>query len=326
MKCPECQFENRETAKFCNECGHRFELRCPECGTDNQPGSKFCNECGQDLTEGKKASSTGHPESRSPVSTPSPDESLIGPGAPEGERKYVTALFSDMSGYTAMSDRLDPEEVKEITGRIFGEVSRVVKRYDGFIEKFIGDAVMALFGVPMAHEDDPVRAIRAAREIHDLVQAISPQVEERVGKPLSMHTGINTGLVVTGEVNLERGTHGVTGDTLNVAARLSGVAKADEIVVGPDTFHQAEAYFVLEAMEPTKVKGKAEPIQVYRVVSPKEQPGTTRRHSGLRADLIGRGAELSLLKEAALGLEGRGGRSSPSAVRRAPGRPGSWRS
>ena len=295
MKCPKCQFENREGAKFCNECGHKFELTCPECGTANQPGSKFCDECGHDLSE---------PKFHTP--TPLADE-ILTTKAVEGERKYVTALFSDMSGYTAMSERLDPEEVKEITSRIFGEISKTVNKYDGFIEKFIGDAVMALFGVPKAHEDDPVRAIKAAREIHDLVNAVSPELEERIGKPLSMHTGINTGLVVTGEVDMEKGTHGIAGDTINVAARLSSLAEADQIIVGPDTYHQAEGYFSFEALEPAKVKGKVEPIRVYKVLSPKEQPSTTHRHHGFRADLIGREVELTQLREAAEKLrEGKG--------------------
>jgi class 3 adenylate cyclase len=96
-------------------------------------------------------------------------------------------------------ERLDPEEVKEIMSRIFGDIAQVVSKYEGFVEKFIGDAVMALFGVPKAHEDDPVRAIRAAGEINDLVAAMSPQLEDKIGKPLSMHSGINTGLVVTGD-------------------------------------------------------------------------------------------------------------------------------
>ena len=137
----------------------------------------------------------------------------------DSERKHVTVLFSDMSGYTAMTEKLDPEEVKEIMGRVFGEISKVVARYEGFIEKFIGDAVMALFGAVTAHEDDPVRAIKAAREIHDIVSSLSPKYEKRIGKPLAMHTGICTGLVVTGDVNLEKGTHGVLGDTINTASR-----------------------------------------------------------------------------------------------------------
>ncbi|MBU4426475.1 MAG: AAA family ATPase, partial [Proteobacteria bacterium] len=288
MKCPKCQFENPEQARFCNECGNKLELACPECGKVNPLGSKYCNECGQRLEEVVEAEKAA-PEL-------------------EGERKHVTVLFSDMSGYTAMSERLDPEDVKEITSRIFGRISKVIGKYEGFVEKFVGDAVMALFGVPKAHEDDPVRAIRAAREIHDLVEALSPELEEKVGRPLSMHTGINTGLVVTGEVDMEKGTHGVAGDSINLASRLSGLAKEGEILVAPDTYRQAEGYFIFEALEPTTVKGKTEPVQFYKVISQKEIPVTTHRLSGVRADLVGRKVELTELREAVEDLgTGKGG-------------------
>jgi len=292
MKCPKCQFENPDGVKFCGECGAKMETICPQCNFSNPPGFKFCGECGYDLRRPEQAPLRDGSE-------PVADGILTTSGVVEGERKYVSVLFSDMSGYTAMSERLDPEEVKEITSRIFGEISQIVSKYDGFIEKFVGDAVMALFGVPKAHEDDPIRAIKAAREIHDVVQAISPELEEKVGKPLSMHTGINTGLVVTGEVNLEKGTHGIAGDTINLAARLSSLAKADEIIVGPNTYHQAEGYFAFERLGPTRVKGKTESIQIYKALSPEEQPSTTHRHRGLRADLIGREVELAQLGEAA---------------------------
>jgi predicted ATPase/class 3 adenylate cyclase len=225
----------------------------------------------------------------------------------DSERKHVTVLFSDLSGYTAMTEKLDLEEMKEIMGRIFGEISQVVARYEGFIEKFVGDAVMALFGAPKAHEDDPVRAIKAAREIHDIVSSISPRYEKRIGKPLAMHTGICTGLVVTGDVNLEKGTHGVLGDTINTASRLSGLAKPGEIVVSPDTYHQAEGYFTFEPLEATTVKGKTEPIKPYKVLSPREDPAKTHRISGLRAELIGRKVEMAQLQEALQNLkQGRG--------------------
>jgi class 3 adenylate cyclase/tetratricopeptide (TPR) repeat protein len=165
-----------------------------------------------------------------------------------------------------MSEKLDPEELKEITTNIFSQISNVIDKYEGFVEKFVGDAVMALFGVPKAHEDDPIRAIRAAREIHELVDSMSPEVEKTIGQPISMHTGINTGLVVTGEVDMGKGTHGVAGDTINLASRLSSLAKAGEILVGPDSYRQAEGYFVFSLLEPTKLKGKAKSIVPYRVV------------------------------------------------------------
>ena len=283
MKCPKCQTENPQKNRFCRECGTELLLGCPQCGAEVLAHDKFCGKCGNKLD---KALET---EEKVPKT--------------EGERKHVTVLFSDLSGYTAMSERLDPEEVKEITSRIFGEVSLVISKYEGFVEKFVGDAVMALFGVPRAHEDDPVRAIRAAREIHELVDAISPEVEKRIGQPIKMHTGINTGLVVTGEVDMEKGTHGVAGDTINLASRLSSLANEGEILAGPDTYRQAEGYFIFKALEPTTIKGKAEPIQVYRCLSPKERPITVHRLSGLRAALIGRKAEVAQLREAVENLK-----------------------
>lgn len=287
MECPKCQFENPEGKKFCGGCGARLEVLCPRCRSHNPPQFKFCGDCGHKLEELAE-----------PAKPISPTDS---------ERKHVTVLFSDLSGYTAMTEKLDPEEVKEIMGRVFGEISQVVARYEGFIEKFVGDAVMALFGAPKAHEDDPVRAIKAAREIHDIVSSISPRYQKRIGKPLSMHTGICTGLVVTGDVNLEKGTHGVLGDTINTASRLSGLARPGEIVVGHDAYHQAEGYFTFEPMEQTTVKGKAEPVKPYKVLSPREDPAKTHRISGLRAEIIGRKVEMAQLQEALQNLKQRRG-------------------
>jgi class 3 adenylate cyclase/tetratricopeptide (TPR) repeat protein len=288
MKCPKCQAENREARRFCGECGAKLILVCSECGTENLPSEKFCGACGQKL---EKEEAPGRKE-----------PSL------EGERKQVTVLFSDLSGYTAMSERLDPEEVKEIMSQVFGEITSIVKKYDGSIQKFIGDAVVAFFGIPKAHEDDAIRAIRAAREIHSFVEAMSPRVEQRVGRSLSMHSGINTGLVVTGQVDQDGGTTGVLGDTINLASRLSGLAKASEILVGSVTYQLGEGHFIFERLEPAQVKGKAEPVQLYRLLSTKEKPLTLHRTFGLRAELIGRKAELAQLREAVQRLrQGKGG-------------------
>jgi len=247
MKCPTCQFENDKSALFCLKCGGRIAIECPQCGKILTPQARFCDKCGHPLraeaVEKKKAF----------------DEV-------ESERKHVTVLFSDLSGYSAMTERLDPEDVKEIMSRIFGEIAQVIVKYEGFIERFIGDAVMAVFGVPIAHEDDPIRAIEAANEIHSLVEKMSPQFEEKIGQSLSMHSGINTGLVVTGEVDLEKGTHGITGEAVNLASRLQGLAKDGEVLVGPATCRQAEGYFTFESLEPTMVKGRIRPLTPYRVV------------------------------------------------------------
>jgi class 3 adenylate cyclase len=288
MKCSKCQTENPQENKFCRKCGKQLLLSCPQCGAKVLAHDSFCGKCGQDLAKADEI-----------------EEAV--PGT-DGERKQVTVLFSDLSGYTAMSEKLDPEDVKEITSRIFGEISKVINRYEGFVEKFVGDAVMALFGVPKAHEDDPIRAIKAARELHDLVDAESPEVEKRIGQPISMHTGINTGLVVTGEVDMEKGTHGVAGDTINLAARLSSLAKAGEILVGPATYRQAEWYFIFEPLKRTKLKGKAEPLIPFRVV------GETRAQTRFEAveergftPYTGRKQELTTLHECiAKALPGKG--------------------
>jgi len=297
MQCPECQFENREEAEFCSECGHKFELSCPECGNSIKAISKFCDGCGCKLDPPIDTLNYVS-ETKTPPLQPAVDIELNDVAPIDGERKHVTVFFSDLTGYTAMSERLDPEEVKEITSRIFEKISKIVANYDGFIEKYVGDAVMAIFGVPQAHEDDPIRAIKASIEIHQLVDTISPEVEKSLGQPISMHTGINTGLVVTGEVDLERGTHGIAGDTINLASRLSAIGKAGEILVGPDTYRQSEGYFNFEALGPTLIKGKTEPVEVHKFLSLKENPNKIHRMLGLRAGLIGRKMEMYQLGEA----------------------------
>lgn len=252
-------------------------MKCPKCQNEIPVGFHFCGACGQPLAGADNSGTLS---------------------MPEGERRHVTVLFTDLSGYTAMCERLDPEDVKEVMSRIFGEIAQVVTKYEGVIEKFIGDAAMALFGVPRAHEDDPVRAIKAAMEIHELVEAMSPQVRAMGCRPLSMHTGIDTGLVVTGGVDAGKGATGVTGDTVNMASRLSSMGKTGEILVGPYTGLMAEWYFDFEALEPTLVEGRVEPVRIYRVLSRKDQPRKIHRLTGLRAELIGRKAEMAQLSEA----------------------------
>ncbi len=271
MEGPPCQTESQSP------------LSCQRCGTSNLPKNRFCSECGISLDE-----VTG-----SEKKTEKPPQ----------ERKYLTVLFSDFSGYTELSAGLDPEETKEIMNQIFGEIARVITIYEGFIEKFIGDAVMVLFGVPKAHEDDPVRAILAARHIHQVVA----QLEGEIGHRLSMHSGISTGLVITGEVNLEQGTHGISGDTINLASRLESIAPVGEIFVDQLTYRQAEEHFTFEPLCPISVKGRNQPVKPYRLLTHKDRPRKIHRIHGLKAQLIGRKKELSLLKRAVKqGLQGKG--------------------
>jgi len=303
MKCQKCGSNNREGVKFCEECGAKLELECPACKAKLPIGKKFCGECGYDLSKSTETAAFKENEQDTRISD-SPLEETIATRIPaEGERKHVTVLFSDLTGYTTMSEKLDPEEVKEITSLIFGGISKIVAKYDGFIEKYAGDAVMVIFGVPQAHEDDPIRAVKVARKIHELVDEISPGVKKKIGQSISMHTGINTGLVVTGEVDMERGTHGTAGDTINLASRLSNLAKPGEILVNVDTCRQVEGHFICEYREATTVKGKADPVEVHRVLAQRDKPITIRRLSGLRADLVGRDVEMAELSEAVENLQ-----------------------
>ena len=195
-------------------------MECPTCQADNSPNAKFCNQCGIRLPPSEYAPEP-HPE-RTPAKI-----------IPEPERKVVTALFSDLTGYTAMTERLDPEQVKEITGEVFAGVKQIVAKYEGFIDRLLGDGVLVLFGIPRAHEDDTARALRAALEIHEFVQGLNPRYEDRLGAPLSMHSGINTGLAVTAEVDPEKGSQGVAGDVVNLLS-LPGIFVSP--FVRPDRF------------------------------------------------------------------------------------------
>jgi class 3 adenylate cyclase len=227
MKCPKCHFDNREEALFCEKCDAKLRLACPRCACEIPIGRRFCGECGQPLLH-----SSWTVEGITPT--------II------GERKQITVMFSDLSGYTSMTEKLDPEEVKEIMGQIFEEITQIVKKYDGFIGRFLGDAAMVLFGIPSSHEDDAVRAIRAAREIHAAVEAMSPNYQVKIGRPLAMHSGIDSGLVVISELNSDKIAGDITGDTVNVASRLCGLARAGTILAGPDTHRRAHAYFTLK--------------------------------------------------------------------------------
>ncbi len=271
MKCPKCQTDNPEENKFCRRCGGPLSPACPHCSAVVHPEDLFCGQCGQRIQEGL------------------PTERRIAEA--QGERKHATILFSDLSGYTALSEKLDPEELREMTGRLFGELAKIIGRHGGFVEMYIGDAAMGVFGVPSAHEDDPLRAIRAAREIHWLVAQA-----DVVGYPLSAHTGINTGLVVTGTGDSGKGTHGIAGDTINLASRLSDLAKPNEILVGESTYLQSKAIFSFEKLEPVSIKGKAHLVVPYRLLEEKTDLAAGIAFREISSPLVGRNAEIAAMK------------------------------
>jgi class 3 adenylate cyclase/tetratricopeptide (TPR) repeat protein len=273
MDCPECKSQNPEGIKYCGECGTRLIEPCPQCGFLNPPTFNFCGQCKQNLTAcfiQKKEKQT------------------------KSERKYVTVVFSDLAGYTAMTESMDPEDVRSILENIFKKVSLIIQTYDGFIERYIGDSVMAVFGIPKTHEDDPARAIRAAMEIRETVNSMNSWVRGKLGRSICMHTGINTGLAITGTVNTEDGTHGLTGLDVNIASRLEGIAEDDEIIVGHGTYLLARKEFNFDELKPVTVKGKQGPIRIFKVISRKSVFKSSASH-GYNPVFVGRRKEMQAL-------------------------------
>jgi class 3 adenylate cyclase/tetratricopeptide (TPR) repeat protein len=323
MECPGCRHSNPPDTKFCGECGTRLQSLCPACQTANPPTNKFCSECGQRLSAA--TASAPAPAAPAPVAPPSaetpPDfarvasehahfaspesytpkhlaeKILTTKGAMEGERKSVTVMFSDVSGFTAMSEKLDPEDVHGIMDRVFEVILNAVHRYEGTINQFLGDGVMALFGAPIAHEDHVHRALSAALAIQQELLPLAVDVRRMHGVEFSMRMGINTGLVVVGAIGKDlRMDYTAVGDTTNLAARFLGLAKPGQIVVSRRTQHLRDGFFVFEDLGEFQVKGKSEPVRAYALVS--EIHGRTRlevsRERGL-TPLVGRDHELAVL-------------------------------
>ncbi|MEF8942412.1 MAG: adenylate/guanylate cyclase domain-containing protein [Desulfohalobiaceae bacterium] len=248
---------------------------CSNCRSENPEHAKYCMNCGQEF--GSHCSKARDLET-------------------EGERKHITALFSDLSGYTAMTEKLEPEELKEMKSRLYAGIRRVVDRYEGFIENIIGDGVLVVFGFPKAHEDTPSRAIQAAIDIHRFVDSISPRYEAKLDSPLFMHSGMNTGLAVTGDMQSEKENDVVTGEVLNVAARLSAMAQAGEVIVGPETYKSAMNSFPFQKLPPAHVKGKKEPVHMYKLLVDNTPAQATTNERQVSSELVGRDQELSTLK------------------------------
>ncbi len=250
-----------------------LSIRCPNCQTDNPQDARLCNKCWSELK------------------TTTPHKPIV----TRSERRQATVLFCDLTGYTTLAETLDPEEVKDLVlDRFISATNEVINRYGGTIEKYIGDAVMAVFGVPEAHEDDAARAIHAAIEIEELVKGIGAIQQSGLG-PLVTHSGINTGLVVTSGSDEVRGSMGVMGDTVNIASRLCELAAPGEIVVGDMTRNLAERYFTFQKLPPAELKGKIKSSRCHRLIARREHPFKTHRFSGRRAPLVGRTRELARL-------------------------------
>lgn len=221
----------------------------------------------------------------------------------EVERRNVTVLFADLSGFTALGERFDPEIIREFQDDLFDEIASVVYAHEGFVEKFVGDAVLAIFGAPLTHEDDPERALRAALAMRERMDGINERWVERLGQPLELHIGINSGAVVAGQMGTgEGGGYSVTGDTINTASRLQNAAQPSQILVSSSTYRLAREAFAFRALKSIKVRGKREAVTVYELSRAKLYPGSARGVRGLNAPMVGRGTEIEKLTDVTQGL------------------------
>ena len=240
-------------------------IQCQECGHENPETNKFCGECAAPLTEVERASEV---------------------------RKTVTIVFCDVVGSTSMGEALDPESLRHVMERYFGAMQAAIQHHEGTVEKFIGDAVMAVFGVPQVHEDDALRAVRAATEMREALARLNEELDRDQRMTLACRIGVNTGEVVAGVGDQKI----VTGDAVNVAARLEQAAASGEILLGEDTVALVRDAVIAESIDPLDLKGKTDPVSAFRLLEVTPGAAAFARH--LDAPMVGRARELSLLRSA----------------------------
>src|SRR5919202_1416377 len=261
-----------------------LDKSCPNCQTINPEGARFCLNCGTQLEA---------------------------PARVDGERKYVTVLFADVVDSTGLGERLDPEQLAEIMNGAFAFLNASVTKYGGTVARLLGDAIIAFFGAPVAHEDDAERAVRAGLEIQAAAREYAESVKRNYGVDFNVRVGINTGLAVLAVVGDEIKTeYTAMGDTTNVAARLQSAAAPGSVIISADTYHLVKKLFEFELRGATMVKGKSTAIETYEVLAPKAVPGKVRglEGEGLSSPLVGRAAEFRLVhdKLEEVAREGRG--------------------
>ena len=274
MVCTSCGTENEAGRKFCGECGSPLASACSTCGAQNAAGVKFCGECGTALSAQRQATAR-----QTPVSATS-------------ERRVVSVLFADLVGFTAASESRDAEDTRELLSRYFETARQVIERYGGTIEKFIGDAVMAIWGAPVAQEDDAERAVRAALELVAAVAALGTDVG---ASELRARVG-----VLTGEAAVSIGAEGqgmVAGDLVNTASRIQSVAEPGPSSSATSTKRASEGAIAYENAGARELKGKSEAVELWRALRVVGLVGSTARVLAGEPPFVGRDRELRLVKD-----------------------------
>ena len=281
MICPNCAAPNAEGRKFCLECGFRLAARCPSCSAPNEANAKFCGECGVTLS-GVDAG---------PL-TPAVGASVHAAATPTTERRLVSVLFADLVGFTSLTQDRDAEAVRDMLTRYFDLSREIVERYGGMVEKFIGDAVMAVWGTPTAHEDDAERAVRAGLDLVDAARTLGTELG---AQGLELRAA-----VLSGEAAVTIGAQGqgmVAGDLVNTASRLQSIAAPGTVLVGEATRRAASGAIAFEPVGEQVLKGKDSPVAAFRALRVIGKRGGAGRSEGLEAPFVGRDDELRLLKD-----------------------------
>ena len=298
MKCPKCQFENLQRAKFCIECGAELELICPKCNSIITSATKICDVCGQDESKSRSVSSVDFMDPHSYTPKHLAEKILTLRSSIEGERKMVTVLFADVANLTSIAEKLDPEEVHKIMDGCFEILMEEIHKHEGTVNQFTGDGVMALFGAPLAHEDHAQRACLSALSIQEALTRYSWDLKAKYAINFKMRLGVNSGPVVVGSIgdNL-RMDYTAIGDTTNLAARMEGMAEPGSILISGNTQKIIRQYFNCRSLGQFAVKGREEPLEVYQLMGGRE---VYRPRLGMEreiyTDMLGRDRELAFLE------------------------------
>jgi len=299
MKCPKCQFENPDDAKFCIECASPIEFHCPNCGAVTPATGKFCKECAHELRKPAEASHVDYSKPKSYTPKFLTDKILTTRSSIEGERKLVTVLFADVANFTALSEKLDPEEVHQIMDGCFKILMDEIHRYEGTINQFTGDGVMALFGAPLSHEDHAQRACYAALSIQRVIADYGEKIKKDCGVEFAMRIGLNSGHVIVGSIGDDlRMDYTAVGDTTNLASRMESMAKPGTVLISKSTHRIVRDYFEYNPIGKIQVKGKEKPQDAYELI--KTTKIETRIHAAAAKGLtkfVGRKNSMAALQE-----------------------------
>ncbi|MHA2029249.1 MAG: adenylate/guanylate cyclase domain-containing protein, partial [Candidatus Kariarchaeaceae archaeon] len=280
-------------------------MKCPNCGTENPDKANFCFNCAHSLTDTKSAQKQEDRFTKYiPKALQKKLEESAKLGGIENERRIVTILFCDVVGSTTHAENMDPEEWTEIINVAFDSIIPPVYKYEGIVARLMGDAILAFFGAPISHEDDPERAVLAGIDILEAANECSSKIKEKWGIEIDVRIGINTGLVVVGEIGSDlRVEYTAMGDAINIASRMESTAEAGTIQVTQNTFKHISYLFDVEKIGKVEVKGKSDPITTYKILNQKQSMDKNKKYTDRESVFVGRDEQLNRLNTMIDGVE-----------------------